>query len=75
MLRLAYETLELADLDHQRLVIYLLADTATAVGSTASPVASLAICARSQLRPSAPTRPVTRHRGLPTGGSCPWRLY
>ena len=32
MLRLAFETLELADLDHQRLIIYLPADAATAVG-------------------------------------------
>ena len=32
LLRLAFETLELADLDHQRLVIYLPADAATAAG-------------------------------------------
>ncbi len=32
VLRLAFETLELADLDHQRLLIYLPADAATAVG-------------------------------------------
>jgi len=32
LLRLAFETLELPDLDHQRLVVYLPADTATEVG-------------------------------------------
>lgn len=36
LLRLAFETLTLPDADHQRLVVHLPADSATAVGSTGS---------------------------------------